>query len=199
MKTSYRWVRPNKCRTRKFRIGFLAGCQNWYWDPIEVPLWGKPPVEIQRLIWCYDYGFRNGYLDIAFGWFKEIVLERMGVEETLYPRVWKPHNGRWRRGRGSQDWFSLRFGEYRVGTKYVRHDHEPKEREEIDQRQAWRIESGKDRNSRKVGYRRGVPRFYKKKRSSEHRQWVREQIHRENWDAFHDREREGFVDSWTWD
>lgn len=210
MKTSFKWVRPNKCRTRKFRIAFLEACQKWYWDPIDKdrilnsswpkweskPLWGYVPVtQMDRLGWVYDYGFRRGYLDITFEWFKKIILERHLVESVLYPRKPKTHRGRWH---WSLKGWKTRHGKWRVGTKYRKAEGHGKS-EEGAKRQDWRVASGKERDLRRSRYRRGPGKWYKRLRSREHRRWVREQISRENWDTFYGGERRAFVDAWDWD
>lgn len=84
-----------------------------------------------------------------------------------------------------------------ISQKYVKTAEHKKHNK---QKNAWRIEQKtlRDKSRRKMR-KRGPNRHYKKLRSKEHRAWVKNQIHRENWDIFWQAERNQFVDSYCWD
>jgi hypothetical protein len=84
-------------------------------------------------------------------------------------------------------------------TSYVRNaQHLPKNIQE----DAWRIEKKikKDKAKRKH-WSRGWKKSAKKLQNSKHRQWIRTQLHRENWEAFDNSasNRELRADRWLWD
>jgi hypothetical protein len=103
---------------------------------------------------------------------------------TEYPR----HSGWWGRG-----------GEcpYRNGNSYRRNTaHEKKEE---NPKAAWREASGKARERQKPHFSYGPRAYYKRKAAKEHRRWVRQELHHERYDSFHDREYTWFADPWDWD
>lgn len=73
-----------------------------------------------------------------------------------------------------------------------------RKKEAREKKKEWRDQLRKDQSWRKPRYQRGPGRWYKKSRSTEHRAWVKQQLHRENWDAFHSKERYVFQDPWMW-
>ena len=73
-----------------------------------------------------------------------------------------------------------------------------RKKEEREKKKEWRDQLRKDQSWRKPRYQRGPGRWYKKARSAEHRAWVKQQLQRQNWDAFHPKEREVFEDPWMW-
>ena len=86
----------------------------------------------------------------------------------------------------------------RITQKYIKNAEHKKHNKE---KNAWRIEQKTLRDKSKArGWRIINPgRYYKKLRSHEHRAWVKQQIHRENWDIFWQGERNQYVDSYSWD
>jgi hypothetical protein len=86
---------------------------------------------------------------------------------------------------------------YRNGDSYRRNtDHEKKEE---NPKVVWREVSGKERDSRKRRWGNSAKTFWKRQAARDHRQWVRQQLHHENYDAFHDGEYDVFADPWNWD
>jgi hypothetical protein len=188
MKTSRKNVVKNKCMTRKFRVRFLIGCQNWYWEVVDSQKrewWEKIPINMARVIWCYDYGCRKGYIDITFEWFKDILLNKIAPEEELYPKERKPFKRTW-----------IRRQDHGGSTKYQKGEgHGIKDRERVEAKKLWREYLNKGRTSGKRGPRKDGKLF----RSQYHRAWVKQILHRENYEAFHKREREVFYGRWCWD
>jgi hypothetical protein len=74
-----------------------------------------------------------------------------------------------------------------------------KKKDAREAKKEWRDQLQKNKGRRRrLKYHCGPGRWHKKERSSLHRAWVREQIQRENWEAFWSKERELFCDPWSW-
>ena len=190
MKTSKKNIVVNKCMTRKFRVGYLTACQTWYWKPIEAEKrewWERTPTHMPRLIWVYDHGASKGHIDITFEWFKKIILGKLNPELELYPVTRKP----WR-----CKWFYYDHGR---SAKYQKGEgHGIKDRDQHEAKKLWRDRIGKERDCNR-SWHRGPDRFWKRRRSKVHRQWVSQQLGREDYEKFHKKEREDHCDSWCWD
>jgi hypothetical protein len=96
-----------------------------------------------------------------------------------YPR-WVRTGGRWRK-------------EWEPG-----HDAWLQKKEARDRKKAWRAMLRKDQDQSRPPWRRGPGRYHKKARSSLHRAWTKEQIERENWEAFWPKGREAFHGLYVW-
>ena len=85
---------------------------------------------------------------------------------------------------------------FRDGDSY-RHnaDHEKKEE---NPKAVWREVSGKERDCRRPNWKNGAKTYHKNLSARQHRAWVREQLHHENYEAFHGGEYSEFCDPWKW-
>lgn len=67
-------------------------------------------------------------------------------------------------------------------------------------RRDWRKKKGRDRDSKKVCWRRGAGKWYKNYSNRLHRSWEKQNISNSNWDDLvNDRKIKFFQDSWMWD
>lgn len=158
---------------------------------------GRNPRKIDAYInqW-YLKGLVDELFDIAWDDFKFQVLNGWGGK---YSKSWSqrmriPRYSRWGAAKCS----------FRGHSKYVRNvDHLPKE---ADEGQIWRAIQNlkRDRYKHAATWRhrgRGskYKQFCKTQGAREHRAWVRQQLGREDYDRFSDREYVEFADPWRWD
>jgi hypothetical protein len=197
MKTTKKWVVFNKCRTNDFIVKWLIACQNWYRNQVEAK---KQlfhfPYKMDQLIWLYDYSFKRGYINISFEAFKEIVRGYYDPQQALF------HKEKKRSGRNYQLFKNHNFGwcgRHIVCNRYRKRAwHGVKDPEKHSAKKLWREVSGKDRDSRKKRKSDYSRSFYKKLKSKEHRAWIKHEMHRRNYDAFHAKERNAFVPWWDY-
>ena len=72
------------------------------------------------------------------------------------------------------------------------------EKEQI--KRDWRKNKGRDRDSKKVSWRRSAGKWYKNHSNKLHHSWERQNINNGNWDDLvNDRKIKYFQDSWMWD
>jgi len=187
MKTTKKWVVFNKCRTNDFIVNWLKACQNWYRNQVEAKKQlFHIPYKMDQLIWLYDYSFKRGYINISFEAFKEIVRGYYDPQQALFSKEKK---------RSSRTWW---YGRYTACKRYEKRAwHGVKDPEKHSAKKLWREVSGKNRDCRK----RRKPDYkslYKKETSRKHRAWVKQEMYRKNYDAFHNRERNAVTRWWDW-
>lgn len=83
-------------------------------------------------------------------------------------------------------------------TKYVRNpEHEKKSKREKSIKREKKEKYFRKDNRR--NWNNGPRQFWVTASAKKHRQWVRQQLAHENWDAFYGREYKYFADPWYWD
>lgn len=111
-------------------------------------------------------------------------------------------NDRWKRYPKWRSWNRPNCP-YRNGNSYRKNTAHEKAPNEPDNRQTWRehIQLRRDQ-SKSRGWRRrpsnGIASF-KTRSARDHRAWVKDRLHHEDWDAFHSQEYDQFVDSYAYD
>lgn len=203
MKTSHTWVVPNKNVDKQFIINWLYNCRYWYWvkadpDNIRHKLWPhKPSVRMDLLVWLYYYGWRHGYISITFEGFKDIILQEKDPHNFYSPEKKKKKT--------TSTWYRY-LHRHDYSTKYQKKkdvQHGIQNLESVKAKRLWREVSGKQKDHQKqyqCSYRRRNPgRFYKKVRSQQHRAWVKRNLIHGNYEVFHQKERDVFVNSYVWD
>ena len=204
MKTSKNWVVQNKCSTPKFKSDWLVFCRNWYSEKIDTKKVLKSycldckyhehwhyiyPYKMDQIIWLYDYSFKHGYTNLYFDTFKAVVRG----ESYSYDNV----QGYTKRKRKYLKHSGMKYQKIKGKV------HGMKNREQTEAKKLWREVSGKDRDHKKKGKKFSYdhPRiFSKKQRTQKHRNWIKRQLCKENYDAFHSKERTIFEgdDIWGW-
>lgn len=100
-------------------------------------------------------------------------------------------------------WLRERTQWYRTKNKYQKADHHRKKKvsEKEERRQDWRTQKRFKRDSKKRGWTRSsCPKWIMKAGHHEHRSWVRQNIHRENWEELMNYKKLKFInDPWRWD
>lgn len=194
----------SECWRKRLQLAYLSKC-TYYWSQIEKSFkfnfsqfkWPEHPIYNKRpyhyLHYWYNYGFKKGYLTIDFKYFESIVRGQTD-QKTIYQ---KPYEYR-RTWRWSKGWIKQHYGKYRQGTSYRRnpeHKKKVQENKEINDK-LWK-HSKRGKNKRR--WPRKPQKMFKRMRSRQHRRWAKKEVYRHNWDKFHNKEREAFVDSFIWD
>lgn len=202
-KTNQAYIKSFKAGASKQRtaeLNFLQAVQNWYAE-LEIgqpyQLLNRPCIrtarysnqwpQYEQLLYWYTHGFNRGVVTVTFDWFRQFA-KGSGVN-TRFPPERKERRRMW-----------CLLPE--KGVSAYRGTHEPKSeewREQQHQKKEWRKKKDK-----RCQDRRGPNAFEKRTRAKCHRSFCRQNIQRENWEAFYQMESSHweyvkFIDPWdTW-
>ena len=98
-------------------------------------------------------------------------------------------------------WFRRRYS-HEKSTKYVRRPHHEKKvlSEHEEHKKAWRAKKRGKKHKPNYSRRRSCPKHWKKIGNGRHRQWERDMIDSDNWDALsNQRKYKEVVSPWDWD
>lgn len=177
------WVKPEDLSP------FNAGGLQSYWSDLDNTCKLKIP-HLEMIHWAYRYGeSRKWWYGLSYPYFEQCVVNKSKLYDIKQPKI---HHNKF-----GLFWTYLRE-RHVYSTKYQKKEGHGK-REGVEEKELWREVSGKNRDYRKSKDKRGPGRCWKNRSATEHRAFVRQNIHRENWDVFSDQEYKQCIDPRWWD